>query len=132
MGGLMTFYGKTDGANTTGVFSLYSEYLVTPVNYIKLDMGLIAKIWAYRVAGEPCVVLVEVSVDGGSTYNTVGAIDLSSSGHVSEEKRRPIRIEGIAEAKNALTYIRFRWSQSAPGESHIGIEIEFTEKDEED
>ena len=126
-GELVVFHGVTDGASASGNFSLYGEFLTAAVDHIKLDNGMTAKIWGIEISGKPVIVTLEVSVDGGTTYTPLGSWDLGSEGVFTEDLRRPIRIDGVAEATGALTYFRFTWSQSTPDISHIKVNIEFIE-----
>ena len=126
-GELVVFHGVTDGSSATGTFSLYSEFLTAAVDHIKLDNGMTAKIWGIEISGKPVTVTLEVSLDGGSTYSPLGSWDLASEGVFVEDLRRPIRIDGITEDTNALTYFRFTWSQAAADVSHVKVNIEFIE-----
>ena len=122
----MTLYGATDGASATGTFTLYNQYFASAVDHIRLEKGVSMKIWGARVSGAPCTVIVQVSLDGGTTYVPVAAINLPSTGEHDVEKRRPIKIDGVNEYTNMLTYVRFTWVQSTPDTSYVSIDVEFT------
>ena len=120
MSELISLYGATDGSNTTGTFSLYSDAFVGTVNQLKFDKGLKAKIWAKQISGAPVKVYIDVSYDGGSTWITIDAEELASEGQVNLEKRRP----RIVVFRTGNELIRVRWEQSTAGVSHVVLDIE--------
>ena len=126
-GTLISVHGKTDGSNTTGTFSLECEWFENAVAYIKLDRGIVAKLWSIEASMNPVTVIVEfthdVTVDT-PTWTEVKRIHLASEGEVAHDKRRPILVVTGRSGKEA---IRFRWSQSTAAESHITAILEFTE-----
>ncbi len=125
---LITVYGETDNTNATGVFTLKGQLFTNSVNYIRLDKGLKAKIWAKRVAGAPLVLKVEVTDDvtvDNPSWRVIDAEFLTSPGNIDLEKRHPI----IVEFKTGKEAFRFSWDQSATGvgKSYVSFDIEIEE-----
>jgi len=126
---LLTLYGETDGTSATGDFPLNSEWFEATVTQINLDKGVAVKIWAKRLTGEACEVIVRLTHDRTATPITwvdLGTFYLVSAGEELFEKRRPIRFT----PKTGKEAIKFSWSQVTPAKSKIGFEIEYTEKGE--
>jgi len=130
LGELVTFHGKTDGSSTEGVFELESDILHGTVSYIRIPKGMKAKIWAKRIGGAACDLIVEythdvTAADPWASPTTMELESLSSSGELKIEKRRPIILRGFT-GKEAF---RVKWKQSTAAESHIALEVEFDELD---
>lgn len=62
MGTLLVLRGATDGVNTTGTFDLKCEWFESAVSKLRIDKGLVAKLWSMEVSGAPCTVHVQVTL----------------------------------------------------------------------
>lgn len=120
---LMSFYGETDGTNTTGTFTLSSEWLENTVTQIKIPRGLAAKIWVYEQSDQAGKVILKYTVDGGTNWVNKKKITLASAGHLEIDPRKPIMVT----SRNDNTYIRFDWEQDTAAVMSIEIVIEFSE-----
>jgi len=120
---LITVYGKTDGRNATGVFTLYSTSFTNSPNYLRFDKGVRVKIWGRRVEGAPATIYIEFAPDATApspSWTPVGAVVLSSACAVELEKRRPV----VIECRTGREGIRFAWEQSTAGVTHVELDIE--------
>ncbi len=126
---LITFNSETDGSSTTGVFSLRSDIIDGTVDYIQADIGTVLKIWAKRLVGGALYLLVywtdDVTVPS-PTWRLIDVEYLVSAGDKSYDKRRPIKVK-YRTGKEA---VQFRWSQATAAKSYIGLEVEFTYREE--
>ena len=129
-GTLIAVHGKTDGSSTTGDFSLESEWFESAVDYIRIDRGIVAKLWGIELSGNPVTVVVkythDVTVDT-PTWKELKRIHLASEGEVAHDKRRPLIVITGRTGKEAL---RLSWVQTTAAESHITAQIEFVEAGE--
>ena len=126
-GTLINVYGKTDGTSTSGDFSLECDLFENPVSYIRIDKGIVAKLWSIEISGAPVDVIVYYTLDVTATtitWTEVKRLSLSSSGELTEDKRRPIK---IIEGRTGKEAIKFSWSQTTAAESYMAASIEFTE-----
>ena len=124
---LFTVYGKTDGTNTTGTFSLSSPVFRGTVTYIRIPKGMKAKIWGKRISGDAATITVEMTRDvtaGTPTWSAVHTEYLASPGELNIEKRRPIIVEG----RTGKEAIRITWSQGTAGTTHVEFDIEITDE----
>lgn len=124
MSEVITFYGETDGANTTGTFDLDSDVLNSTVNYIRPDQGMKVKIWATLLAGEACTVFVEQTEDVTATtptYKKIGAFHLSSEGQLHIDERHAVELLS-RDGKQAF---KLTWSQTTAAKSYVMIKCEF-------
>ena len=120
---VLTIYLETDGTNATGTFVLKSPDFANTPNYLQLDKGLKAKIWAKEVSGAPLKLYMDYTDDVTVTtpaWITIDSEELSSEGIYAIEKRRP-RIIRFRTGKEA---IRFRWEQTTAAKSYVVLEIE--------
>jgi len=60
---LITFKGETDGASTTGDFTLKSDIIYGSISYIRIPAGMKAKIWAKRISGNPVTLKIYYTHD---------------------------------------------------------------------
>jgi len=118
---LIAIYGETDGTTLTDTFSLNSEWFESPVDYVKVDKGLSAKVWILELSGAAVDVLVDMSPDDGASWINVKRIKLPSDGHLELDHRRPV----IIAAKNDTTRFRLNWSQAAAAKSYVNGVVEF-------
>ena len=125
MSDLITFYGKTDGTNTTGTFDLDSDWVYKPtgetLTEIKIDRSMAAKIVNIQISGKPVIIHIEVSEDGGTNWKPIKSLELASEGELEKEFKKPL----IILAKNDQTMLRFTWEQSTAGVSYLNVNIEF-------
>ena len=125
---LITFKGETDGASTTGDFTLKSDIIYGSISYIRIPAGMKAKIWAKRISGNPVTLKIYYTHDvtvTSPTWEEIGSEYLSAEGEKSLEKRRPI----IARGFTGKEAIKFSWEQATAAESHVAIDVEFTDED---
>ena len=123
MGELFTVYGKTDGTNTTGTFTLQSEAFTNTPNYIRVDKHMKLKIWARRVAGAPATIYIQYTRDvtaASPTWVTIDAIHLVAEGELDLEKRKPV----IVISRTGKEAVRFTWEQATAGITHVSFDIE--------
>jgi len=148
---LMTFFGSTDGVNTTGTFKLTSEGLeasaatggvAQTVTSLVLPKGIRAKLWLQKISGAATTVNVVVNPNPtGATVtgfvlpsNTNTVIDsefLASAGIVELDTRRPVIVDGRNFATSTFAVI-LTWSQSAAGVANITLMVEFSLAGEEE
>lgn len=126
-GTLLTVHGKTDGSSTTGDFDLNCEWFESAVDYIRLDKGIVAKIWSIEASMNPVTVVVKYTHDvtqSTPTWVELKRVHLASEGDISHDKRKPLLVISGKSGKEA---VRFSWVQTTAAESHITVTIEFTQ-----
>ena len=126
MGELINLYGTTDNTNTTGTFNLYGDLLQSAVTYIRIPKGMKAKIWFKSVSGAPASINVQYTKDvtaSSPTWKTIETVNLSSSGEIDIDKRKPIILHGIAGTEG----FQLTWSQQSTGYTYVELGVEFTE-----
>lgn len=123
MGDLISFYGATDGSNTTGTFTLNSEWLENTVTQIKIPRGKAAKIWVFEQSNKAGRVQIKYTDDGGTTWNILKVLTLPSDGHLEIDPRKPV----MFTSRNDSTYVRFDWDQDTADDMYIEVNIEFSE-----
>jgi len=124
-GTLITVHGETDGSSTTGDFDLYCEWFESAVDYIRVDKGIVAKIWSIEVSKKPVTVIVKFTHDVTATTPTwveLKHVHLAAEGNLDEDKRKPIL---TVTGKNGTEAIRLSWEQDTAAESHVTALIEF-------
>jgi hypothetical protein len=135
---LETLFGSTNGTTTTGTFALTSELVEGGQTSLSITIpkGIRAKIWLVKVNGQPCTVNVFFNENPtGATFSgvvmptnvnvQVDATNLSSSGTIELDNRRPIIIDSRNFATSAVS-ISFTWTQSAAAVSSVVLQIEWT------
>jgi hypothetical protein len=148
---MMTFFGSTDGVNTTGTFKMTSEGLeasaatggvAQTVTSLVLPKGIRAKIWLQKISGAATTVSVIVNPNptGASVpgfvlpSNTNTVIDselLASSGALELDTRRPVIVDGRNFATSAFAIV-FAWSQTAAALATLTVMVEFSLADSEE
>lgn len=120
-GELFTVFGETNGTSTTGIFSLTSDLLVSPVTSITIPRGTVAKIWAKRKSGKPLYVSVKYANDG-QTFRDVERQELVAEGELDLEKRRPI----VLRSFTGIEAFEIGWNQTefGAGVSEVSFDIE--------
>lgn len=126
-GTLLTLFAETDGTSTTGTFSLSNEWFESAVDFIRIDRGIVVKVWGIEVSGAAVDVAIEYTHDvtvATPTYTALKVVRLASEGELAHDKRRPlIAVKG----KTGKEAVRFTWSQATAAKSYIAITVEFTE-----
>lgn len=120
MGELVTFRGSVSG---TGVYTLDSDILYSPVTEVRIPRGLKVKIWSIRISGEAADVAVQYTPDitaATVVWKTVDSEKLASAGEIVVEKRRPIVLRGFT-GREAFRVVRL----TGLGDSFVTLEVEF-------
>jgi len=126
-GTLLTIYGVTDGSNTSGTFTLKCEWFASDVTYLRIDKDIVGKIWAIEIAGASADISIQFTQDVTATtptWQTLKTLSLASAGELSEDRRKPIIAVTGRTGKEA---IRFTWSQSTAGVTHVTMLVELVE-----
>ncbi|MEM1820342.1 MAG: hypothetical protein QXU64_01990 [Thermofilaceae archaeon] len=125
---ILTVKCETDGASTTGICDLHSELFHSPPKHLVIPIGMKAKIWARRVAGEAeTLFLIELTKDitaPSPAWEIVDAVKLASKGELDLEKRRPVVLRGLT-GREAF---RISWSQPAAAKAYMMLEVEITDE----
>lgn len=115
--------GSTDGVNTEGVVSLYSDIFYSPVSSFRIPKGLKAKVWFKSVSGGAVKFVLQYTRDvtqASPTWQDVSAVVLAEDGTISIEKRRPIILRSFT-GKEAF---RVYWSQTTAAKSYVELGVE--------
>lgn len=125
---ILNLFGKTDGTNTTGNFSLESDVFDGETEALVIPKGYKLKIWNIEVDGEPCTVAINVLTGNPSspTVSTIKTVTLASPGTVSKEYvARPLVIDcaNVYAADNVVA-LQLAWTQVTAGESTVSLEAE--------
>ena len=126
-GTMLTLYGETDETNTSGTFTLKNEWFASDVTFIRVDRGIVAKLWGFEVGGGAVTVKIEITEDitaESPTWTTIKTIDLTSAGQIAEDWKKPFIIVTGKSGKEAF---RVTWEQSTAALSRVSLIVEFAE-----
>jgi len=120
---LLHLYGETDGAATTGDFSMSCDLIYGTFIDFRLPVGAKLKVWTKRIAGKAVTVLMKMTEDitaDTPSWSVLGRDYLASDGELSIEKQKPLILQSIT-GKEA---VRFSWEQPTAGVSSVELEME--------
>lgn len=125
MSDLMPFYGLTTGA--AAALTLQTPRATNTFDFIKLDKGMVAKIWSLQLEGNGMgKVILQVSLDGGTTWMDFKGFSkpVATAPERWKYTARPL----IIEAWNDTTRIRILEDGAyGTADLELTMEIEFEE-----
>lgn len=114
---------ETDGASTTGDFTLRGNLFTNNPTYIRLDKGMKAKIWTKEISGAAARIIIQYTDDVTAATPAWVVIDVEDfpGGSIEYLEKRKPKIVTFRTGKEA---IKFSWVQATAGKTYVSVDIE--------